>query len=170
MWPARPCRKNGSVASRKGVKVEDTIHIEASPDIVWRVTRDVEHWPEWTPTVTSVTRLDGGPFGLDSVVRIKQPMQPEADWVVTVFEEDRRFAWESNKPGLRITATHELTGDGTGTTNVLRAEADGIIAMLLWPLLRMALPRALADENRGLKERCESIVQDGIHGTAAPVQ
>jgi len=145
------------------VKVEDTIHIEASPDIVWRVTRDVERWPEWTPTVTSVTRLDQGPFGLASVVRIKQPMQTEARWVVTAFDQERCFAWESHRPGMRFTATHELVGNGAGTTNILRVETEGMLAMLLGPLLRMALPRALADENRGLKARCESIARGDSH-------
>lgn len=144
------------------MNVEDTIHIEATPDIVWRVTRDVERWPEWTPTVTSVTRLDQGPLGLGSMVRIKQPMQPAAQWVVTVFDQERRFAWETRRPGLRIAATHELVPHHTGTTNILRVETEGMVAILLRPLLWMALPRALAGENRGLKARCESIAGNDI--------
>ena len=36
------------------MEVENTIHIEAPPAIVWAVTVDVERWPEWTPTVESV--------------------------------------------------------------------------------------------------------------------
>lgn len=164
MWPARLFRKKDSAATSKGMKVENTIHIEASPDIVWRVTRDVERWPDWTPTVTAVTRLDQGPFGLASVVRIKQPMQPEAQWVVTAFEQNRRFAWESRRPGLCFTATHELIGDEAGTTNILTVEAEGMLAMALRPLLGMALPRALADENRALKARCESIASENGDG------
>lgn len=150
------------------MKVDDTIHIEASPEIVWRVTRDVARWPEWTPTVSAVTRVDQGPFGLASVVRIKQPMQPEAQWVVTVFDEDRCFAWETRRPGLRITATHELVPDDTGTTNILRVETEGMVATLLRPLLGMALPRALAQENHGLKARCESIARTDNPGAPPP--
>ncbi|HSH41349.1 MAG TPA: SRPBCC family protein [Arenicellales bacterium] len=152
------------------MKVEDSIHIEASPDIVWHVTREVERWPEWTPTVTSAVPLDQGPFGLGSVVRVKQPMQPEAQWVVTAFDEGRRFAWESRRPGMRFTASHELVGDDSGTTNILRVEAEGMLVMLLRPLLGMALPRALADENRGLKARCESIARGGADETEAARQ
>ena len=59
--------------------LDDTIHIEAPADVVWAVTEDIERWPEWTPTVTSARRLDGGPFGLGSRFRIKQPAQPESD-------------------------------------------------------------------------------------------
>lgn len=139
------------------MRVEDVIHVDASPEVVWAVTRDVERWPEWTPTVTSVTRVDRGAFGLGSVARIKQPLQPESEWVVTEFADGRRFAWETRRRGLRMTGTHEISPDGAGTTSVLRVEAQGAVAVLLWPLLRLAMRRALADENRGLKARCEEI-------------
>jgi carbon monoxide dehydrogenase subunit G len=141
------------------MKVEHTIHIEASPDVVWSVTLDVEKWPEWTPTVTSVERVDNGPFGLGSGVRIKQPLQAEAEWVVSVFQAGRRFSWETRRAGLHMKATHEISSEGGGTTNVLRVEAAGLLARLLWPLLRLAVRRALAIENRGLKARCEMIAQ-----------
>jgi uncharacterized membrane protein len=139
--------------------VEKTIHIEAAPEVVWTVTEDVERWPEWTPTVTSVTRVEGGPFGLGSVARIKQPGQPASEWTVTAFARGRRFAWETRRRGLRMTGTHELSPDRGGTTNVLRVEAKGIVAVLLWPLLRPLVRRALSAENHGLKARCEEIAR-----------
>lgn len=139
------------------MRVDDTIHVEAPADVVWAVTTDVERWPEWTPTVTSVTRLDDGPFGLGSVARIRQPAQPEAEWTVTEFADGRRFAWETRRRGLRMTGTHELSPEGTGTRSVLRVEARGVVAALLRPLLRLAIRRALSEENRGLRARCEEI-------------
>ncbi len=36
------------------------IDVEAPVQRVWEVLREVERWPEWTPTVTSVRRLDDG--------------------------------------------------------------------------------------------------------------
>lgn len=138
--------------------VHDTVHIEAPPEVVWAVTRDVESWPEWTPTVTSIQRTDRTPFGLGSVARIKQPLQPEASWVVTEFVDGQRFAWETRRRGLRMTGGHELFAEGTGTKNVLSVQARGAVAWLLWPLLRTAVRRALAEENRGLKALCEQIV------------
>lgn len=141
------------------MQIEHSIFIDAPPDVVWAVTQDVEQWPAWTPTVTSVTRLDGGPFGLGSRARIKQPLQPEAEWVVTEFAAGRRFAWSMQRNGLRLTGTHEITPEEDGTRNVLRVEAAGIFGVLLWPLLRLAMQRALADENRGLKAYCEALVE-----------
>ena len=136
--------------------IEDTISIDAPTDDVWRVTADVDRWPEWAPTVTAVRRLDRGPFGLGSRTRIKQPGQPEATWTVTDVAAGERFTWETARPGLRMRATHELVPEGGGTRNTLRLEATGVLAPLLALVLQPLVRRALADENRGLKARCEA--------------
>ncbi len=136
--------------------VDNVIHIQAPPEIVWNVTVAVEQWPEWTPTVESVKQVERGPFGLGSRARIKQPGQPESEWTVTEFEAGRRFAWETRRFGLRMIASHEITAEGTGATSRLRVEATGGLAFLLWPILGPAIRLALAKENRGLKERCEA--------------
>ena len=136
--------------------VEDTLLIQAAIDDVWRVTVDVERWPEWAPTVTDVRRLENAPFGLGSRVRIKQPGQPETVWTVTEFAVGERFTWDAARRGLHMRATHELTPAGDGTRNTLRVEVTGLLAPLFAPILRPLLRRALADENRGLQTRCEA--------------
>jgi hypothetical protein len=138
------------------LRVSDTVRIDARADVVWAVTVDVERWPEWLPTVTSVTRLDDGPLQRGSVARLEQPMQPPGLWVVTAFEANRIFAWESRRRGLRFVATHVLLPDGSATMNTLTVEASGVLAVLLWPLLRAALRRAVTAENRAFKQRCEA--------------
>jgi carbon monoxide dehydrogenase subunit G len=135
--------------------ITDSIHIAAPPGVVWDVTVDVERWSEWTPTVSSVTVLGEAPIRMGSVARIRQPGQPEADWVVTEFVREQRFTWETRRRGLRIIGSHALHSEGVHTRNELRIDASGPLAVLLWPVLRFALRRALRDENRGLKERCE---------------
>lgn len=137
--------------------IEDTIHIEAPSDVVWAVTEDIERWPEWTPTVTAARRLDDGPFGLGSIARIKQPGQPASDWTVTEYVAGDRFTWETRRTGLRMAASHRVQRDGSGTSNTLRIEASGVLAVVLWPVLRAAIRRALMQENRGLKARCETV-------------
>lgn len=136
--------------------IEDTIHIEAPADVVWAVTADVEHWPEWTPTVVTVQRLDEGPFGLGSMTRLKQPGQPESEWTVTEYIPGERFTWETQRRGMRMAASHRMRTVEGGTSNTLRIEASGLIPIVLWPLLRVAIRRALQQENRGLKGRCEA--------------
>jgi uncharacterized protein YndB with AHSA1/START domain len=142
--------------------VEHETHIEAPPEVVWRVTADVERWPDWTPTVTWVRRVSEGPFGVGSVARIRQPGQGEAEWVVTIFEPHRRFAWETRRKGLRMVGGHELSSAGEGTRNLLRVEAEGALAVLLWPVLRIAMRKALKDENEGLKTHCEEVARGGL--------
>ena len=137
------------------MRVEHATYIDAPPEVVWAVTEDVERWPEWTPTVTSVRREDARPFGLGSAAWIKQPLQPESRWVVVDYARGTRFAWETRRAGLRMTGAHELSPEGTGTRNRLSVEAAGPLAALLWPVLRLAMRRALSDENQGLKARCE---------------
>jgi hypothetical protein len=138
------------------LRVSNVIRVDAPAEVVWAVTVDIERWPEWVPAVSAVTRLDDGPLEHGSVARLEQPMQAPALWAVTVLESARRFAWESRRRGLRFVATHDLLPDGSATTSTLTVEASGVIALLLWPLLRIAVGRAIAAENQALKHRCEA--------------
>jgi uncharacterized protein YndB with AHSA1/START domain len=138
------------------MQVVNSTYIDAPIETVWSVTHDVERWPEWTPTVTSVRLLSAGVLGLGSVARIKQPLQPESEWVVSEFTPGRRFAWQTTRNGMTMVGTHDLSPEGRGTRNVLSVDASGPVAMLLWPVLRFAVRKALSDENHGLKRRCET--------------
>lgn len=136
--------------------LEDTIYIAAPRSAVWDVTIDIERWPEWLPTMTAVERLDAGPFGPGSRARIKQPAQPWSVWEVTAFEDGASFTWESRRTGLWFKGTHALSDDGDGTHSVLRIEAGGWLAVLMGPLLRPAVGKALREESACLKRRCET--------------
>ena len=59
------------------MRIEDSIDIAAPVERVWELTMDVESWPQLTPTITSVKRLDHGPLAVGSAARIKQPAQAE---------------------------------------------------------------------------------------------
>jgi hypothetical protein len=71
------------------VEQSTRIDVEAPVEQVWEVLREVERWPEWAPTVTSVRRLDDGPLAVGSRVRVEQPRIPLTEYVVTEREPNR---------------------------------------------------------------------------------
>jgi uncharacterized membrane protein len=114
---------------------ETTRHIEAPTRAVWDVLIDVAHWPDWTPTITSVERLDDGPFGVGSRAKVRQPKLPQAQWEVTEVVDGRSFIWEARGPGMKTIARHEVVPDGTGSQVTLSIEQTGpmgAVAAFVW--------------------------------------
>src|SRR3954463_188369 len=75
-----------------------TLDIAAPPDRIWMALRDVEHWSEWTSTISSIRRLDSGPFVVGSRAIVRQPKLLPARWQVTNVEEGRGFTWITAGP------------------------------------------------------------------------
>ena len=139
------------------MKVRNSILIRSRCEVVWRVTIDLERWPEWSPTFDSVRRIDEGPFNLGSSALVKQPGQRETVWTVTKLIPEREFSWETTVASVRMIATHRIIEKSHNTHSNLELELVGIAARVLWPLIRRNISRALARENQGLKDECESI-------------
>ena len=108
------------------------IDVEAPVGQVWEVLREVELWPEWAPTVTSVRCLDDGPLAVGSRVRVEQPRIPPTEYVVTELEPGRSFTWVATGPGVRTTARHLLEDLGPGGTRVtLAVEQAGPVGVVM---------------------------------------
>ena len=137
--------------------IESRKQIAAPMSIVWQVSVDVERWPQWTPTVERLTRLDDRPFDVGSTAVLKQPGLPEAEWRVTSLTDGESFTWETRVRGIRMTATHALMSSGAETTSILTIDIRGFVAVLLWPLIRAKIENALEQENAGLKMHCEAL-------------
>jgi uncharacterized protein YndB with AHSA1/START domain len=129
------------------------VDIAAPPERVWSVMADVERWPEWTPTVTRIERLDQGPLAVGSRARIRQPKLPVAIWEVTELREGRGFTWVTRSPGVRVVATHGVERVGQGTRATLSVEFSGLLGGLVARLTRGLNHRYLALEAQGLRER-----------------
>ena len=59
------------------------VDIDAPIGRVWEVLTDVESWPLWTTSMTSVTSLTPGPLAVGHDVRIRQPKFGTLVWCVT---------------------------------------------------------------------------------------
>ncbi len=64
----------GEVSQASVGELEHEIEIEASVERVWELTADIEGWPDHTPTMASVVRLDSGPITVGSKAELKQPV------------------------------------------------------------------------------------------------
>ena len=110
-------------------------HIDAPTQPVWEVLFDVARWPEWTPTIDGIERLDRGPFRVGSRARVRQPRLPRAVWEVTEVLDGRSFTWEAKGPGMKTIARHEVVPDAGGSKLTLSIEQTGpmgAVAARVW--------------------------------------
>jgi uncharacterized membrane protein len=134
---------------------ESRINADAPVRRAWQVLAELERWPEWTPTVRSVERLDEGPVGVGTQVRIEQPRLRPAVWTVTRWEPERAFAWESRSPGVVVTATHAVEARDEGCKITLRLRFDGLLGGFIGRFSRRMTSEYLSLEAASLKLRAE---------------
>lgn len=139
------------------MRFEATIGVAAPAERVFDVYSDVERWPDWTQSVTSVERLDQGPLRVGSRVRIKQPRFPVAVWEVIELVPGRSFTWVARGPGIVTTGSHVVAPEASGgLVNVTASlEQGGMLGPLLGLLTKRLTNRYLDIEVRGLKAHCE---------------
>src|SRR5215467_2460320 len=133
-----------------------TVEIAAPADQIWNVMADVERWPEWTASVTSVKRLDAGPFGIGSRARVKQPKLLPAVWSVTILDPGRSFTWMSRMLGLRVLGSHAVESVGDRSRVTLSIQFIGLFRAPAIRAFRKLNEEYLNMEAIGLKRRCES--------------
>jgi Polyketide cyclase / dehydrase and lipid transport len=131
------------------------IDIRAAPDRVLGILLDVERWPEWTSTMTSVRRLDTGPFRVGSRAKVLQPKLKPAVWRVTELD-DHHFTWTTSGPGIRMTARHDVEAASAGSRVTLSLELSGLLAWLAVRVAGELTERYIATEAEGLKQRSET--------------
>ena len=132
------------------------IDVAAPPERVWEVLADVERWPEWTDSVTSVRILDAGPLAVGSRVEISQPRIPTGTYTVTALEPGSGFVWQQRQPGSTVTAHHECVPLADGGTRVeLKVVMSGPVGAAVGRLYRKLTAQYLALEAAGLKARAQ---------------
>ncbi len=121
---------------------------------------DVERWPDWTPSVTRVDRLESTqPFGMGSRTKIVQPGLRSMVWSVTQFEPNRGFVWEASGVGAHVRGEHWISPGPGGCSVIPRVEIRGLLEPLLRPWLTKMARKNVDLEAPGLKRRCESLAK-----------
>jgi uncharacterized membrane protein len=145
-----------------------SITIDAPIEVVWSVFTDVERWPTWASSFTSVELIDG-PMRLGAKARIRQPRLPTVVWEVTKWEPGRSWTWAAMSPGARTEAFHVLARSGQHTIaeqSIIPSGPLGRLGAFVW---RSLTRRYLAIEAAGLKQRSEQVAAVS-RGAMAPAQ
>ncbi|MGH2634371.1 MAG: SRPBCC family protein [Tepidiformaceae bacterium] len=140
------------------MNVETVIEIEAPSSRVWEVLSDVERWPEWTASMTSVRRLDLGPLVPGSEAVVKQPRLLRARWRVTELIPGAEFTWQSRLARGHVVGVHSIEVLSDSVSRVtLGVKSSGRLASLLASTTTGIARRHVAMEAAGLKRRCEEL-------------
>ncbi|MGD1065909.1 MAG: SRPBCC family protein [Vulcanimicrobiaceae bacterium] len=136
-----------------------TVQIDASAARVWEVLLDVERWPEWTPTMLEVRRLDAGPLAVGSSVLIRQPRLRPAEWTVAELDHaERSFTWTTRSFGVLVTSRHRVDERASGSTVTLSIGLSGPLSPVVRAVTRSMMKSHLLTEASGLKARSESVL------------
>ena len=137
---------------------EDSVEIDALPQLVWDVFSDVERWPEWTASVTSLVGLDGPVLAVGKRFAIKQPRMSKLIWKVTEIDPGSSWTWVQRSPGVLVSARHDVIAQPGGRTLVRQQLGQrGVIGALVGRLMLKKTRRFLGLEAQGLKARAEEL-------------
>jgi uncharacterized membrane protein len=138
--------------------VEDSVEIDAPAQLVWEVFSDVESWPEWTASVTSLVARDGAGLAIGKRFAIKQPGMSKLVWKVSEIDPGSSWAWVQRSPGVRVSARHWVIPQPGGRT-LVRQQLDqrGVLGALVGRLMVKKTKRFLELEAQGLKARSEQL-------------
>jgi len=139
------------------MRFEATADVSDSAQHVFDTYADVEHWPSWTGSVTSVEKIDPGPLKVGLRARVRQPKLPVAVWQVTRLVPGQEFTWEARGRGVHTIGTHRVTPTGDGSVRVSAIlEQAGPLGWLVGLLTARITRRYLRTEVDGLKAYCEA--------------
>jgi uncharacterized membrane protein len=137
---------------------KDSVEIDAPAHLVWQVFSDVERWPEWTPSVTSLVARDGTGLAVGKRFAIKQPGMSKLVWKVTEIDPGSSWTWVQRSPGVHVSASHWVIPQPGGRTLVSQQlDQRGVLGALVGWLMAKKTKRFLEQEAHGLKARSEQL-------------
>ena len=115
----------------------------ASPAAVWSVLTDLDCWPEWGPTVSGATLLDGDELGLGERGKVWTPVGVPLPFTITEFEPGRNWAWQvAGVPATRHSVEpHDRGAKASMAAPVWAAAYLPVLAIALHRIDRMVTRR-----------------------------
>ena len=125
------------------------VDIDAPMSVVWGLMADLESWPTWTPTMTSVRRASG--TGVGATYEVRQPRMPASTLVIDEWIDGTSFTWSSRERAASLSAHHVLADDGRGGTIVtLSIDLSGPLSAIVWLLWGRMIRRYVDTEAAAL--------------------
>jgi uncharacterized membrane protein len=138
------------------MKYHVEVTVEAPPETVWQILRDVENWSQWSPTIDRITLLEGRAGELGSRAKVEQPGLRPAVWTVDETVAGRSFGWSCSGAGYRIHAGHDIRPVGTDRAAVkLSIELTGALSGVLSLLVGKKTREYIDVEGASLKKVSE---------------
>ena len=149
------------------MEFSSSVRIAAPIGVVWPILADVRRWPSWAETFELVEPQTDEPLGPGATVLIKQPRLPPGYWTVTDWHPFEGFAWATRRPGVVVTAQHELLAQEPGCVFAQRLRFRGPVGIPVAAFGRRLIRAYMRTEAAGLKLASEAAVSAAASGRPA---
>lgn len=139
------------------MRVVQKFTTSASPESVWRVLADVEHWRDWTPTVAEIKPVGNNGLTVGARYRVVQPKLRPAIYEVTDCVPNQAFTWVQKLPGGAMIADHRLFSRDGATEVELSFTSKGLLANIVGKIFSKMISDYVATEAKSLKTLCDSL-------------
>lgn len=135
------------------MQFEERIEIQASPQDVFALYKDVPAWPTWDPDVRSSSI--NGTFSSGATGKLKPSSGPEARITFTEVVTDRSFTVVSRLPLCVMRFEHELSPKAEGTIATHRVSFFGLLSPFFSRVIGNQIRKGLPQTMAGLKRAAE---------------
>jgi uncharacterized protein YndB with AHSA1/START domain len=103
---------------------EHSLETTASPEAIWRLWSDVEHWPEWN---ADIERIEiSGPFAAGSTISMTPVGEATIELRIAEAVEPGLFVDEADLGGIVVRTTHRVERiEGARNRVIYRMEISG---------------------------------------------
>lgn len=140
-------------------EIQTSIEIEATPEQVWGVLTDIDHWDKWNPIIISASGTASVGTELTITMRGEEGKDgPKYMPVVTSLQEPELFEWRAKMiagfifTNGRVFMLEKING---GTRLINKETFKGMMVPLFWNKLNSHVPAMLNEMNVALKNRVE---------------
>jgi len=134
--------------------IKHTITTSASPETIWSIWKDIQHWHTWD-NVTESYHLNG-PFQTGTTGQWKPKNGPVVEITLTQVEPLKAYVGECKLFLARLISSHFLSTSNGKTQVTQQFEIKGPLAFLFAYHLGPKLKKDLVLEMESLKGKAES--------------